>query len=590
MYKTMRECFYSIFKYAPRKAMQYTGYSIVAAVLFPINVLLIERCIDSMETGAFQAFMLAFLFLMICSLAAVYIEHCRRVVDTELSQEFTRAYMPKVIQKLTQMRYSYFDDEKAADTLSRINGDPANSLVGLFKKGIDCIALLIRIYGVAFIYFKLSIMLGSVLFLILGIQIYVGILSQKEVVKLYETETQDERKLHYLGNLLCGKDSIFDLKVNQTVPYIQNLQKKRANQILKNRVSISLKAEKYYVLNLILMLGWTIILIIFLITNISNGSIALGLFATLLGSCMSLIGNQNTLSFYLSSMNGELLTYRALSGLWDYEEEEGNQELSGSDFYCIEFCHVSYKYQGMDKWALNDISFQICSNQTFALVGENGSGKSTIIKLLCGIYQPTKGEILANGKPLHQLSPESRRRLLSAIFQDFENYSMTAGENVGLGNIQYIDNREKIQNAIKCAGAEAIVEELPKGLLTNLNHLEEDGVALSGGQWQRLAIARAYMAESAFFLLDEPTASMDPIAESRMYQNFAEILKGKGVVLVSHRLASAVMADIILVLDKGELVQRGSHEELMKEEGIYKKMFEYQAGWYKTGQGEVYEE
>lgn len=537
-----------------------------------------------MEKGSLQIFTYGFLIFMICSFITVYMEHCKRVADEELSQEFAKSYMPKVIQKLIKMRYSYFDDEKAANTLSRIKGNPANAFVSLFKKGIDCISLLIRIYGVAFLFFQLSAVLGIALFLLFGIQIYIGILSQKEVIRLYEMETQEERKLHYLGNLLCEKDSVFDLKVNQTIPYVQNLQKSKAKQILKNRVYVSLTAEKYYMLSLVFMLGWTILLIVYLVAGINAGTVTLGLFTTLLGSCMTLIGYQNNLSFYLSSMNGNLLAYRALSLLWHYEEEEGSEELQESDLYCIEFCHVSYQYPGTECLALKDINFKMFSDQTFALVGENGSGKSTMIKLLCGIYQPTKGEILVNGKPLNQLSPESRRKLCSAVFQDFGSYSLTVMENVGLGKVQDINNQEKIQDALCRAGAEAIIEELPKGLMTNLNHLEEDGVSLSGGQWQRLAIARSYMAESAFFLLDEPTASMDPVAESRMYQNFAEILKGKGVVLVSHRLASAVMADVILVLDKGKLVQRGSHEELMHEEGIYKRMFEQQAGWYKTGQ------
>ena len=217
-----------------------------------------------------------------------------------------------------------------------------------------------------------------------------------------------------------------------------------------------------------------------------------------------------------------------------------------------------------------------------ALVGENGSGKSTVIKLLCGLYQPEEGEILADGQPIGQLSPESRRKLTSVVFQDFENYSLTAGENIGLGNVARMDDRESILEAARRAGAAEILEGLPKGPDTPLNHLEEDGVSLSGGQWQRLAIARAYMAESAFFLLDEPTASMDPIAESRMYQSFVDILKGKGIILVSHRLASAKMADRILVLDGGTLAQDGTHEGLMQAEGIYREMFERQAGWYQA--------
>ena len=573
-------CFAIIFRYVPWKAVRYAGSNTLAAILFPVNVILIEQCISCMESRLYPRFWLVLLLFILCSFFLVWIEHRRRVIDSEFVQELTNKCIPEVINKMNRMRYSYFDDAKSADILSRLTGDPAVAIAGVYKKLIDCAALLIRLYGVALIYFRLSVIVGLTLFLFLSIQIYIGILSQREVVKLYETETQDERRLQYLGGLLCDKNSVFDLKVNQAVSRVERLQKEKAREVLKIRVKISVKAEKYYMLNLLLMLTWTVILLLFGVMRIADKSITLGLFVTLMGNYPVLTGYQNTLSYYLSSMSGEFLVCKSLMQLWDYEEECGNCGIENGDFHLIEFQHVSFRYPSTEEWVLKDVSFQVGSNETLALVGENGSGKSTIIKLLCGLYQPDEGEILIDGKRIDQLLPESRRQLISVVFQDYEKYSLTAGENVGLGNSANIYNSEKIRKAAKCAGAETILDELPKGLQTNLNHLEEDGVLLSGGQWQRLAIARAYMAESAFFLLDEPTASMDPRAESQMYQNIAAILKGKGVVLVSHRLPSAIMADRILVLDKGTLAQSGTHEDLMQEEGIYKKMFECQTSWY----------
>ena len=582
MLEAMKSCVCLIFQAAPRKTIQYAVCKAIAAILFPVNVILIEKCINSMERASYQEFWLMFLAFGISAFALVGTEHRGRVADMEFAQEFTDVYLPRVIDRLSSIRYGYFEDEKAADVLSRLSGDPASALTGLFRKLVDCIALLIRLYGAALIYFRLSVWIGMSLFLLLALQVYIGILSQREVVRLFETETQEERKLGYLGNLLCGKDSVFDLKVNQSVAYVESLQKRKARRILKNRIKISLKAETYYLLNLLLMLAWTAALLYSLVGKMAAGEQSLGLFVALMGSYPALTGYQNTLSYYLSSMKGDLLVHRAISELWDYEEEKGDCELEPCESYTIEFQHVSFRYPGTEKWVFQDISFRVGSEETLALVGENGSGKSTVIKLLCGLYQPEKGKILVNGQPLGELTPESRRKLVSAVFQDFENYSLTAGENIGLGDAAHMYDAERIQRAARRAGAEAILEELPKGLETHLNHLEEDGVSLSGGQWQRLAIARAYMAEGVFFLLDEPTASMDPIAESRMYQSFVDILKGKGIILVSHRLASAKMADRILVLDKGRLAQEGTHEELMRREGIYREMFELQAGWYQA--------
>ena len=224
MYWTMKCCLGVLFGCAFRKAIHYIGSSILAAMLFPVNVILIERCIGYMEKDSYQEFWLTLALFASCSFVLVWTEYRKRVLDVELSHEFAERCMPEIADRLNRVRYSFFDDAKAADALSRLGDDPAAAMTGLFKKIIDCISLLIRLYGAAFIYFRLSCAVGLILLLLLGVQIYIGILSQREVVKLYEAETQEERKLQYLGELLCGKDSVFDLKVNQSVSYIESLQ------------------------------------------------------------------------------------------------------------------------------------------------------------------------------------------------------------------------------------------------------------------------------------------------------------------------------------------------------------------------------
>ena len=246
----------------------------------------------------------------------------------------------------------------------------------------------------------------------------------------------------------------------------------------------------------------------------------------------------------------------------------------------IVFSHVSFWYPGTEKLVLRDISFTLSAGQTIALVGANGSGKSTIVKLLCGLYEPTEGAVTVNGKDVHKLSLHSRNKLFSAVFQDFQTYSMSVNENVGLGNVQSMSDTNRIRSALEKARLAEFVDTLPGGGDTNLDHLEAGGVSLSGGQSQRLAIARAYMNDAHFFLLDEPTSAMDPVAESHLYQSFSDIICGKGAVLVSHRLASAAIANSILVVVKGEIVQYGTHSELMASEGLYKEMFVKQSSWY----------
>ena len=222
------------------------------------------------------------------------------------------------------------------------------------------------------------------------------------------------------------------------------------------------------------------------------------------------------------------------------------------------------------------MNFRIRSGEKVALVGVNGAGKSTIVKLLCGLYRPDSGHITIGGKEIDTL--KSIRQYLTAVFQDFGTYQLTLRENIAFGDLDSIGEDDKLREALLQADSG---ELSGMGLDTNLGKLAEDGVDVSKGQWQRIALSRAFLSQAEFVVLDEPTASLDPIAESRVYQSFGEVLERKGAIVVSHRLASARMAERILVLEGGEVVESGSHEELMKNGGLYAVMYEEQSGWYK---------
>jgi ATP-binding cassette subfamily B protein len=194
-------------------------------------------------------------------------------------------------------------------------------------------------------------------------------------------------------------------------------------------------------------------------------------------------------------------------------------------------------------------------------VGENGAGKSTVVKLLCGLYKPDSGEVSAGN--------------ISVVFQDYAGYELTLRENIALGSLDKLYEDGALHDALR-RGLWA--EKIP--LATNLGKLEDDGIDLSGGQWQRIAVARSLVSDSAFIILDEPTASLDPLAESKMYETFQSVLQQRGCVMISHRLASARLADKIIVLDGGKVVQTGTHDELVARDGLYAEMFAAQRAWY----------
>jgi len=247
--------------------------------------------------------------------------------------------------------------------------------------------------------------------------------------------------------------------------------------------------------------------------------------------------------------------------------------------YIIEFVNVSFKYPDSDNYILKNINFKIETGDNLAIVGENGSGKTTFIKLLCGLYKPTKGEILLNGKNIYDYRYDEYLQLFSVVFQDFKLLSFQLGKNIAVCD-EY--DKEKVMDAIKKAGFMERFQSLENGLDTYLyNDFDLNGVEISGGEAQKIAIARAIYRDSEFIILDEPTAALDPIAEFKIYSEFSNIMKGKTSICISHRLSSCRLCNKIAVFDRGEIIQYGNHNSLMQDKGgKYNELWNAQARYY----------
>lgn len=247
----------------------------------------------------------------------------------------------------------------------------------------------------------------------------------------------------------------------------------------------------------------------------------------------------------------------------------------------IVFDHVSFQYATTTRKALKDISLTIRPGETVALVGENGSGKTTLIKLLCRLYDPTSGSITIDGIDLHDFEIAALRRQISVIFQDYAKYHLTAQENIWLGNIELPSTIESVTAAACRSGADEVITSLPQGYDTILGKLFDRGEELSIGQWQKVALARAFLRDSQVIVLDEPTSAMDPKAEYEVFQKFRQLIKDQIAILITHRLSTVKMADRIYVMAEGSIVESGTHEELMRLEGTYAHLFETQAQNYR---------
>ncbi len=247
----------------------------------------------------------------------------------------------------------------------------------------------------------------------------------------------------------------------------------------------------------------------------------------------------------------------------------------------FEFQNVSFNYPGSDHLVLDNINFRFYAEERIALVGENGAGKTTLVKLLARLYDPTGGRILLDGVDLREYEVDELRHEIGVIFQDYMRYDMLAAENIGFGRISEIENEERVTRSAEKSLASAVISKLANGYRQMLGRRFEGGVDLSTGQWQKIALARAYMRDAQILILDEPTASLDARAEFEVYQRFVDLTAGKMAVLISHRFSTVRMADRILVLEHGRIVEQGSHQQLVALGGKYSELFELQAAGYR---------
>ena len=309
---------------------------------------------------------------------------------------------------------------------------------------------------------------------------------------------------------------------------------------------------------------------------------------SLIPACIALTSTlSEMIPIRLNEMTQHLEYLKDLTQFCQFEESQGALSArSNKDFTFekIEFKNVSFSYPGTGKLVLNHVSFTIRPGRQYAFVGENGAGKTTVIKLLTGQYLNYEGEIFLNNRELKDYATFELKAFFNVVYQDFAKYEISLKENILLGNLEERDEN-RLQEVIKALELEELVSNLPKGLDTQLGKVSEDGVDLSDGQWQRIALARMVINPTSIKILDEPTAALDPLSESHLYKQFEKLIRGQTSIFISHRLGSIKLADEIFFFDKGTLIEQGTHEGLMIRKAKYAQMYRKQLEWYIQGGG-----
>jgi ATP-binding cassette, subfamily B, bacterial len=397
--------------------------------------------------------------------------------------------------------------------------------------------------------------------------------------------TPERRELDYLRQLGASSESAKEVKIFGLGDYLTDRSKRLFERFYQENKALSIRrAVSGSLLNLLPTGGYYLAYAVILLNTI-QGRLTVGSLTFLTGAFSRSRTLIDSLFSNLTNVSEQAMFVKDLFDFFDTRPSIVSKPdalpaprpiRSG-----FEFRDVSFAYPGSARLVLNQVRLRIERDQKIALIGENGAGKTTLVKLLARLYDPSAGQILLDGVDLRDYSVEDLRKEIGVIFQDYMRYHMLVKENIGFGRIEELGNEDRIAVSARKSLADQVIAQLPKGLEQMLGRKFEGGVDLSAGQWQKVALARAYMRDAQVLILDEPTATLDARSEYEVFLRFADLTRGKMAVLISHRFSTVRMADQILVLEGGHIVEQGTHQQLVELGRRYAELFELQAAGYR---------
>jgi ATP-binding cassette subfamily B protein len=504
--------------------------------------------------------------------------------DAVLADKFTRHISTRIVEHASKLDLTSYEDPVFHDKMERARVQGTDRLIMIqtagrfFQQGITAASLAASIFLfspwllLALIACVVPAFLGETHFAFMG-------------YSLNFQQTTARRQMEYLRFLGGSRENAKELKLFGLAPFVINRYTELSEHL--HRQNLGLEKKKLFFGALLTMLGTVGYYgtYAFVIYRTVAGALTLGMMTVLVGA---IAGASTNIQSFFSSFSiiadqalfmGDLLEFFSVQPkIFSKPDALPAPRPIRQGF---EFKNVSFHYPGNPRLVLNNVSFRLEPSARIALVGENGQGKTTIVKLLTRLYDPTAGQILLDGVDLRDYDLDDLRKEIGVIFQDFTRYEMTASENIAVGQIEERSNQFRIRSAANKSLAEKAIRKLPKGYDQTLGSRFEGAVDLSGGEWQKMALARAYLRDAQVLILDEPTAALDARSEHEVFERFAELTKGKMSLLISHRFSTVRMADRILVLEGGRIAEQGKHDDLVRVSGRYAQMFELQAASYR---------
>lgn len=535
-----------------------------------------------------------FFCILILAAVALFLQLSNTVAQQKSQYLFIKIRMRLIkerVQKALHLPYEMLEKPEVLDIhdrCTRATDGNQNGIEGMMRL---MVTLGTKLFTVIMT-FTTVLVLDPKLILVLACCSFLQFLCYNYVIKLDKVQVWDKlspvwRRVHYMERSTTNFDAAKDIRLFDMKDFL--LQKEEETFAVREErmdYHYNIWVAHTVVTQIFFTIG-NIFIYYVLIYNVLKLGLGIGDFTMYLSFAMGFSGGLLEFLHRFGDYNRASLEVDDFRSFLDLKTEESENALSLpiTNDYCICFENVSYKYTKSDKYALRDLSLTIRPGEKLAVVGLNGAGKTTMIKLLLRLYDPTSGRITINGVDIRQYRREEYFRLFSPVFQDVQVMAFPVSGNVSMQPSDKTDE-EKAMECILKAGLHEKIESLPKGIRSNLlKVIEEDGIDLSGGEKQKLALARALYKEAPIIVLDEPTSALDAIAEQRLYETFDEMIGDKSAIYISHRLASTRFCDRIAMFRDGEMVEYGSHDELMKRNGEYAAMFAVQAQYYQEEKG-----
>ncbi len=497
----------------------------------------------------------------------------------------------RIMNKSHELDLQYFDLPEFYEKLENANREAGMRPIQVITKTFTAASTLIELIS------YIAVMatapgLGLAAFIIMAVSLPSAIISfiyRKRNFNYKRRRSKDRREMNYYSDVLVNKDIVKEVRIFGLTDFFADKFKKVFGEYFKGLRTLILSESLWQIALGIVSVIVNLFFCGIVALRVLSGEIMLGDYTLYTGAIMSIATCIATListsaGVYEGTLFIDNLMYFMNKSPGIVPTVTPGAKVKRDAPHTIEFKNVSFHYPGSERCVLQNINITFSPGQTTVLVGLNGAGKTTLIKLLTRLYDPTDGVILLDGRDIREYDLESLYGMFGIIFQDFGRYAVTVGENISFGDLSLTPSHDSLMEAARQSNADGFIEKLPQGIDTPLTRqFERTGSELSGGQWQKLAIARAFYSRSDILVLDEPTASLDPLAEQEIFNEFDRLRSGKMSIFVSHRLSSATTAGQIIVLEGGRVAEKGTHKELMEQKGKYYNLFSVQAKRYVEG-------